>query len=83
MKNNKKKSKMHLKKGDNVRIICGKEKGKTGKITEVFLKRSKIIVSNVNMATKHIKPNADKANGRIVSIEMPIHSSKAMIYSKK
>nr|YP_009511718.1 ribosomal protein L24 [Melanthalia intermedia]AXI97595.1 ribosomal protein L24 [Melanthalia intermedia] len=74
---------MHVKKGDNVQIISGGEKGKVGKVTKVFPKSSKIIVENINIATKHIKSSKAEKSGQIIITEMPIHSSRAMIYIKK
>nr|YP_009237807.1 ribosomal protein L24 [Gracilariopsis lemaneiformis]YP_009294789.1 ribosomal protein L24 [Gracilariopsis chorda]AJO68430.1 ribosomal protein L24 [Gracilariopsis lemaneiformis]AML79889.1 ribosomal protein L24 [Gracilariopsis lemaneiformis]AOM67049.1 ribosomal protein L24 [Gracilariopsis chorda]UAD88892.1 ribosomal protein L24 [Gracilariopsis chorda] len=83
MKNNKKQQKMHVKKGETVQVISGKDKGKIGKITKILHKSSKIIVANINIRTKHIKAQKEANNGKIITTEMPIHSSKVMLYSIK
>tara|TARA_B100000575_G_scaffold231410_1_gene192535 strand:+ start:563 stop:880 length:318 start_codon:yes stop_codon:yes gene_type:complete len=72
-----------LKKGDQVYIISGKDKGKLGTISEI-MKNDKILVDGINLAKKHVKPNPNKnETGGIVEKEMPIHSSNAMIYNVK
>jgi len=72
-------TKVHIKKGDNVKILAGDSKGKTGKVLEVETESYKAIVENVNLATKHSKPNAKNPNGGIVKQEMPIHISNLML----
>ncbi|BAZ13992.1 50S ribosomal protein L24 [Calothrix sp. NIES-4071] len=75
--------KMHVKAGDTVQVISGKDKGKVGEITKSFPQDSKVIVSGVNIKTKHVKPQAEGESGRIVTQEYPIHSSNVMLYSTK
>ena len=72
-------TKVHIKKGDNVKILAGDSKGKTGKVLEVEMESYKAIVENVNLATKHSKPNAKNPKGGIVKQEMPIHISNLML----
>jgi large subunit ribosomal protein L24 len=72
-------NKVHIKKGDNVKILAGNSKGKTGKVLEVEVENYKAIVENVNLATKHSKPNAKNPNGGILKQEMPIHISNLML----
>ena len=72
---------MHVKKGDTVQIISGKDKGKIGEILKSFPELSKVIVKGVSIRTKHIKPAQEGESGRIDTSESPIHSSKVMIYS--
>jgi large subunit ribosomal protein L24 len=72
-------SKIHVKKGDNVKILAGDSKGKTGKVLEVETDTYKAIVENVNLATKHSKPNAKNPKGGILKQEMPIHISNLML----
>ena len=68
-----------LKKGDNVIVIAGKDKGKQGEIEKV-LNDQKILVTNVNIVKKHTKPNPDKGvTGGIVNKNMPIHVSNVAI----
>jgi large subunit ribosomal protein L24 len=74
---------MHVKKGDTVQVISGKDKGKIGEILQSFPELSKVIVKGVNIRTKHIKPVQEGESGRIDSAEAPIHSSKVMVYSTK
>nr|YP_009511304.1 ribosomal protein L24 [Gracilariopsis longissima]AXI97181.1 ribosomal protein L24 [Gracilariopsis longissima]UAD89097.1 ribosomal protein L24 [Gracilariopsis longissima] len=83
MKNNKKKQKMHVKIGETVKVISGKDKGKIGKITKILHRSSKIIVENINICTKHIKAQKEANNGKIITIAMPIHSSKVILQSTK
>jgi large subunit ribosomal protein L24 len=75
--------KMHVKKGDTVQVIAGKDKGKVGEILRAFPKMSKVIVQGVNIKTKHIKPRQEGESGRIETFEFPIHSSNVMLYSEK
>ncbi|MDJ1181838.1 50S ribosomal protein L24 [Roseofilum casamattae] len=75
--------KMHVKKGDTVQVIAGKDKGKVGEILQAFPKQSKVIVQNVNIKTKHVKPKQDGESGQINTFEAPIHSSNVMLYSTK
>lgn len=78
-----KKIKMHIRNGDTVQIISGKYKGQIGKITQILNKKNQIIVENINIKTKHIRPNQKEESGRIINFEAPIHSSNVMLYSTK
>nr|YP_010195996.1 ribosomal protein L24 [Gracilaria bursa-pastoris]UAD83393.1 ribosomal protein L24 [Gracilaria bursa-pastoris] len=73
--------KMHVKRGDTVQIISGREKGKIGKIIKVITKHNKVIIENLNTATKHLKPQKDNNSGQIIQIEKPINSSNVMLYN--
>ncbi len=75
---------IHLKTGDRVIIISGKDKGKVGNVKEALPKEGKIVVEGVNMVTKATKPNP-MANipGGLVKFEAPFNSSKAMLYCPK
>jgi large subunit ribosomal protein L24 len=75
--------KMHVKTGDTVQVITGKEKGKVGEILRTIPKTSKVIVKGVNIRTKHVKPKQEGESGQIVTSEAPIHSSNVMLYSTK
>lgn len=75
--------KMHVKTGDTVQVIAGKDKGKVGEIVQTFPKLSKVIIKGVNIKTKHVKPQQEGESGRIVTMEAPIHSSNVMLYSTK
>lgn len=71
-------SKMKIKKGDTVRVIAGKDKGKEGKILVVDRKTERVIVEGVNMVTKHVKAQNGMQQGGIVHQEAPIHVSNVM-----
>ena len=66
---------MKIKKGDNVTIITGKDKGKKGKILKVFVQENKVIVEGANMSKKHQRPRKSNEKGSMKNIEMPIHAS--------
>ena len=73
------KNKLKLKKGDEVIVIAGKDKGKTGKITKMHPDVLKAIVSGINKVKKHQKPDNNQAGG-IIDKEMPIHISNLAYY---
>ncbi len=75
--------KMHVKKGDTVQIISGRDKGKVGEIVRTLPKLSKVVVKGVNVKTKHVKPQQEGETGQIVTFEAPIHSSNVMLYSSQ
>ena len=66
--------KIKLKKGDEVIVLAGKDKGKKGKIVKMFPKKNKAIVSEINKVKKNQKPDNNQAGG-IIEKEMPIHVS--------
>ena len=68
-----------VKKGDTVKVIAGKDKGKDGKVLAVNVKDNTVVVENVNMVTKHAKPSAANQNGGIVTKEAPLHISNVML----
>lgn len=74
---------MHIKKGDTVIVIAGKDKGKKGKVLSVDTKAQRVIVENVMMATKHKKPSMQMQQGGIVHMEAPIHVSNVQLYDPK
>ncbi|NEO30077.1 MAG: 50S ribosomal protein L24 [Symploca sp. SIO3C6] len=78
-----KRYKMHVKKGDTVQVITGKDKGKVGEILQTLPKLSKVVVKGVNVKTKHVKPQQEGESGQIATFEAPIHSSNVMLYSTK
>ena len=67
--------KLHIKKGDVVFVNAGDDKGKQGKVLEVFPAEERAIVEGINMVTKHTKPSAKNPQGGIVKQEAPIHIS--------
>ncbi|MFT4415731.1 50S ribosomal protein L24 [Fredinandcohnia humi] len=69
---------MHVKKGDKVQVISGKDKGKQGVILESFPKKNRVVVEGVNIVKKHSKPSQANPQGGIISQEAPIHVSNVM-----
>lgn len=79
----KSKVRMHVKSGDTVQVITGRDKGKVGEVLKVVPKSSQILVKGVNIRTRHVKPRQDGESGQIVTEEALIHSSNVMLYSEK
>ena len=78
-----KRHKMHVKKGDTVQVISGRDKGKVGEILRTLPIISKVVVKGVNVKTKHVKPQQEGESGQIITFEAPVHSSNVMLYSNK
>ena len=68
-------NKMKVKKGDNIIVITGKDKGKKGKIVHVLVSENKVVVEGINMTKKHQRPRKSGEKGSMKSVEMPIHAS--------
>jgi large subunit ribosomal protein L24 len=68
-----------IKKGDRVVVLSGKDKGKTGDVTKAMPKDGKVIVSGVNVATRHRKPTQANPQGGLERREAPLHISKVAI----
>ena len=71
--------KMHVKRGDTVKVIAGKDKDKEGKVIAVDKKDGRVLVEGVNMLTKHTKPSMANQNGGIVHQEGYIDASNVML----
>jgi len=76
-------SKLHIKKGDTVKILSGDDNGKTGKITSVDLEKGRAFVEGINMVSKHTKPSAANPQGGIVKREASVHISNLMVVDSK
>lgn len=76
-------NKLHVKTGDTVVVITGKDKGKKGRILAAFPKENRVLVEGVNMVKKHTKPNPNNPQGGIITKEAPIHASNVMIADPK
>ncbi len=74
---------MKLKKGDNVIIVTGKDKGKKGKIVAVLVGKNKVIVEGLNMVKKHQRPKKSGEKGSRINVAMPIHASNVQILDPK
>lgn len=72
-------AKVHVKRGDRVQILSGKDKDKTGKVLEVLPRSGKVIVEGVNVIKKHQRPTRDNPQGGIIDMEAPIYSAKVML----
>ncbi|MBR3133875.1 MAG: 50S ribosomal protein L24 [Clostridia bacterium] len=70
---------MKLKKGDNVQVLAGNDKGKTSEIIEVFPKENKVIVKDVNIKKKATKPRKAGETGGIISKEFPVNASNVAV----
>ena len=74
-----KQNKMHVKIGDNITVISGFDKNKTGEVIKLYQNSGKILVKGINFKSKHIKPNTDNEVGEIKQIEAPIHHSNVKL----
>ncbi len=70
---------MKIKKGDNIIVVAGKDKGKTGKVLLAFPKMNKVLVEGINQSKKHQKPRKSGEKGQIIDKAMPIHVSNVMV----
>ncbi|MBN2395578.1 MAG: 50S ribosomal protein L24 [Candidatus Atribacteria bacterium] len=75
--------KVGLKKGDNVLVISGEDKGKSGKIVDIFPKKSQVIVEGVRFIKKHMKPTQKSPQGGIVTQESVINVSNVRLLCNK
>ncbi|WP_446682156.1 50S ribosomal protein L24 [Deinococcus oregonensis] len=71
--------KLHVKKGDTVIVLRGKDKGQTGKVLMALPRDAKVVVEGVNMVTKHVKPSASSPQGGIEKREGAVHASKVAL----
>lgn len=73
---------MKIHKGDQVLIISGKDKGRKGKVMEVFPKKGSLVVEAINMVKKHIRPKKSGEKGQIVQLPAPLDSSNVKVICK-
>ena len=71
-----------IKKGTSVKVLCGKDKGKNGRVIKVLIPKDRIIVEGLNMVNKHQRPTQDNPQGGIVQKEASIHISNVMLMYK-
>ena len=74
---------MKVKVGDKVKVIAGKDKGKTGTVRFTLKKCDKVVVEGINIVKKHMKPNNTNETGGILSVEAPIHVSNVKVIEGK
>ncbi|WP_339060627.1 50S ribosomal protein L24 [Tepidibacillus marianensis] len=83
MKSSDQKNKLHVKKGDHVIVITGKDKGKKGRVLAAYPKEGRILVEGVNLVKKHTRPSQTNPDGGILTQEAPVHSSNVMLVDPK
>ena len=76
-------NKVHVKTGDTVVVLSGKDKGKQGKVLQVSPKEGKVIVEGLNIATKHVKPRRQGEQGGIVEAEAAMYACKVQLICPK
>lgn len=74
---------MKLKKGDNVKVKIGKDKGKSGKVEKVFPKTGKILISNVNLFKRHLKARSQGQPSEIVTLTKPLAEANVFLVCPK
>ncbi len=74
---------MHVKKGDKVIVIAGKEKGKTSTVSRVLREENRVVLEGLNLMKKHTRPKKAGEKGGIVDMAMPIHASNVKLSEKK
>jgi len=74
---------VRLKKGDNVLVISGEDKGKKGKIVKIFPKENRVIIEGMNLLKKHMKPTQKSPQGGIVRQEGPVQISNVRLICNK
>lgn len=73
----------HIKQGDTVKIISGSDKGKTGEIIKILKATNQVVIKEINIKKRHVKPKKEGEVGKISQFEAPIHSSNVMLYNKE
>ena len=76
-------NKVHVKTGDTVKIISGKDRGETGKVLAVSPAEGKVIVKKVNVVTKHVKPKKMGEPGGLIEVESALYASKVQLVCPK
>jgi large subunit ribosomal protein L24 len=71
-------AKLHIKKGDTVKVLAGEYKGETGKVIRIYPDKNKALVEGINVVKKHNKPTAENPQGGITEMEAPVHLSNLM-----
>lgn len=74
---------MHIKKGDNVVLLTGDEKGKKGKVAKIITKRGTAIVEGLNIKKRHQRPRKEGAKGQMLDVAMPIQVSNLALAEKQ
>jgi large subunit ribosomal protein L24 len=75
--------KLHIKKGDTVKVISGDDKGKSGRVISIYPKKSRVVIEGVNIITKHSKPTATNPEGGRIQKEGSVHISNVLLVDSK
>ena len=78
-----KRHKLHVRKGDNVKVLTGKDRGKEGKIIRAIPETERVVVEKINMMKKAMRPTQQNPQGGISTMEAPIHVSNVMLVCPK
>ena len=76
-------SKLHIKKGDTVYVNAGNDRGKTGRVLSVLVKKNRAVVEGINIISKSAKPSAKHPQGGIIKMEAPVHISNLNLIDPK
>lgn len=74
---------MKLKKGDNIKVVRGKDKGKTGKIDKVLPKKGKVLIANINLFKRHLKARSQGQPSEIVTLNKPLNEESVVLVCPK
>ncbi|HLP43675.1 MAG TPA: 50S ribosomal protein L24 [Candidatus Nanoarchaeia archaeon] len=74
---------MKIRKDDNVIVISGKDRGKTGKVLKAMPKENKVLIAGVNVLKRHERPRKSGSKGQVIDKPMPVHVSNVMIVDPK
>lgn len=74
---------MKLKKGDQIKVVMGKDRGRKGKITKIIPKAQKVLVAGINTFKKHLKPQGEKKPGGIIDVVKPLPTSNVALICPK
>ena len=72
-------AKLHVRKGDNVEVICGNFKGSSGKVLEVLVRKQRVLIEGVRIIKRHLRKSQDNPQGKIAEREGPIHISNVRV----
>lgn len=76
-------AKLHIKKGDEVIVITGRDKGKHGTVSKVIVGKERVIVGGLNMVKRNVRPNQKNPSGGIIDKEASLHISNLTLYDSK
>lgn len=74
---------MKIKKGDKIKVVYGKDKGREGTIDNVYTRSNKLLIQGINLYKKHIKKNEKMPQGGVVEVPRPIEAAKVMLVCPK